>query len=122
MIDQQTRVSTIVKDELAKAAAKLGVDKTQVGFYVGPTFAPVAGPDGQTGLFYSWVVTVTLRLPLLGYPAILVPVIVTAPLGTMPQDDAIRGAVTMGLENASKTYQEVMADAKAAVKLEAASR
>ena len=114
MIDQQQRLSGVVKDEISKLAPTLGVDKSQVGFAVNPTFAPVAQPGGQTGLYYAWVVTITLRVPLLGYPPVLMPVIVPSPLGTLPSDNDFRGAVKMGLENASKTYTEVMADVPSA--------
>ena len=108
MIDQQQRITTLVKDELAKQAVALGLDKSQVGYAVSPTFAPVAGPDGQPGLFYCWVVTITLRVPLVGYPPMLVPVIVPAPLGTLPKDDDFRGATVMGLQQINNGYREIL--------------
>lgn len=108
MIDQHQRLSGVVKDELAKAAAALGVDKSQVGYFVGPSFAPMQQPDGQVGLMFSWVVTVTLRIPLLGYPAISFPVVIPTPPLALPNDDAFRGAAKMGLENANNAYREIL--------------
>lgn len=108
MIDQHQRLNGVVKDELAKVAASLGIDKNQVGYFVSPSFAPVQQPDGQIGLMFSWVVTVTLRIPLLGYPAISFPVIIPTPPGALPDDDAFRGATKMGLESANGAYQEVL--------------
>lgn len=108
MIDQQQRLSGVVKDELAKAAASLGVDKSQVGYFVSPSFAPMQQPDGQVGLMFSWVVTVTLRIPLLGYPPVGFPVVIPTPPGTLPADDAFRGAAKMGLESANGIYRQVL--------------
>jgi hypothetical protein len=108
MIDQHQRLNGVVKDELAKVAPTLGIDKSQVGFFVNPSFAPMQQPGGQVGIMFAWVVTVTYRVPLLGYPVMGFPVVIPTPPGALPDDDAFRGAAKMGLESANDAYQKIL--------------
>jgi hypothetical protein len=48
---------------------------------------------------------------LVGYPALLVPVVVQAQIGTLPADSDFRGAAKMGLEQANNGYREILSDA-----------
>ena len=116
MIDQASRIETLVKGELTRASVALGIDKTTVGFYVTKSFAPVQAQNGETGLFLCWVVGVTLRVPLLGYPAIDSPVLLPAPPGTLPTDDGFCGTAKAALEEANRIYQNIMEQSKEAAK------
>ena len=105
MIDQVSRITNVVKDELAKAAVTSGIDKSFVGFVVGPTGpVPIQTPMGNA-MVPSWVVTVTLRTELLGMPPIPSPVLVPGPL---PQDEDFRGATRQALKAAAEERDRLM--------------
>jgi hypothetical protein len=111
LIDQTQRITGIVRDELATQSAAHGVSKTEVGYLVSQTFAPMPGPDGQVGLFIGWIVTITLRLVLLGYEPAVSPVLIPGPLAP---DSAYRESVKQALEKAIEMRDEVMRQVPAA--------
>jgi hypothetical protein len=105
MIDQTQRLNAVVKDELARLAPLHGVSKNDIGYGLTQSFGPMAGPTGQVGLFLCWVVTVTLRLVLLGYDPVAFPVLVP---GAIAGDAAFRDAVKQALEKAIEMRDEAM--------------
>lgn len=111
LIDQMQRIQGIVRDELAVQATAHGVSKQMLGYHVSQTFAPMPGPNGQMGLFIGWIVTVTLRLTLLGYEPAVSPVLIPGPLAP---DTAYRESVKQALEAAIKMRDEVMQQVPAA--------
>jgi hypothetical protein len=83
LIDKAAHYDQMARDELRKVSFSA---KESVGWSVQQMFAPMPGPNGQMGLFLCWVVTVTLKAPLLGYEDLAFPVLIP---GTMANDQAI---------------------------------
>lgn len=92
MIDHASHIESVVKDELAKACAKLGIDKSEVGYAVsnggGMGLMPV-GP-GQVAPSPLWSVMLSLRSKLLGQQRVADSVGVP---GILPPDEMFRGIV-----------------------------
>lgn len=111
MIDQVTRLGTMIKDEIGKLAIGYGLNSNDVGYSVTQAMVPRPGPDGNQGMFMDWVVTLSLRVPILGTdkPTLMFPVVVPSPvLGFMPPDQAFRESVKMALEKLNEMCQEFM--------------
>lgn len=102
MIDQIARINELCKTELKKLS--LG---DPVGVAVTLSFAPVQTPTGQTGLFLSWVIMVTLKSPLLGYDDIAFPVVIPTQ-NNMPPDSAFVESLKMALGNVRKIADEAV--------------
>ena len=92
MIDHARHIENVVKDALVTTCAKLGIDKSEVGYAVGGHggmgLLPV-GP-GQITPSPLWVVMLSLRSKLLGQPPVADSVGVP---GILPPDIAFRGLV-----------------------------
>jgi hypothetical protein len=111
MIDQTERLTGIVRGELTAIATPHGVSKTDLGYSVTQVFAPMPGPNGQVGLFLCWVVTVTLRLPLLGKDPVAFPILIPGPIAS---DQAFRESAKQALEKAIEMRDDAMREVPAA--------
>lgn len=100
MVDQVQRLTEIVRDEIKKVALR-----DDVGFAISQGFAPVPQPGGGMGLGPCWLVTVTLRNPLLGNPDIAQ----CAPIpGVMPPEQAFRVTVSALLDGCRSDRDALM--------------
>jgi hypothetical protein len=102
MIDQHARATALVKEALHKNA--LG---EHTGYSVCQAFAPMQSPDGQIGLMFSWVVTVTLENILIGYDDFAFPVVIPSQV-SMPSDKAFTESAVMALEKVREMRDEAM--------------
>jgi hypothetical protein len=110
MIDQVTRITTMVKDEIKKLAIGKGLDSDRLGFHITESMVPIPR-NGQQAMEMTWIVTLTYRLALLGSdkPTLMFPVVVSTPApGFMPPDAAFRGSVEMALSKLDEMQTEVM--------------
>lgn len=113
MINHQTNFESAVKDELAKAAAAHGVDKSFVGYALSFSFGPVQTAGGQM-LMPTWILAVSLRTELLGMQPVVVPIMVPNPIsaeaGTahLPSDADFRGAARQALDVAMQGRDALM--------------
>lgn len=93
MIDHASHIESVVKDELAKACVKFGLDKSEVGYAIsgmgGMGLLPV-GP-GQVVPQPLWTVMLSVRSKLLGQPPVADSVGIP---GILPPDEAFRGMTT----------------------------
>lgn len=95
MIDHAAHFEQVVKDELAKACQKLGIDNKQAGFAIGgfgSSGIVVDNNSGETMVIPMWSVTLSLRNLLLGLP----PTSANLPVpGVLPQDEHFRATVSV---------------------------
>jgi len=91
VINISQHVESVVKDQLAKACARLGVDKSEVGYAIGGhgQLTILVMPGGQQ-LAPAWVLLLTLRHKLLGRE----PIAGSLPIpGVLPSDADFRTVV-----------------------------
>ena len=102
MNDTLQRITDLVKGEIRKLALgePIGVSVTQ-------TFAPVQTPQG-VNMFFSWVIAVDTRNPLLGQDQICFPVIIPCQPGYMPNDKAFKDSAKMAVEGLRKLHAEAL--------------
>lgn len=101
MLDQEARISSLVRDELkAKTLGNMGF-----GYAVGHGFGTVPGPDNQVYLGPLWVVTITMRNPLVGQPDIAHSLAIPGPL---PPDKFFREVVQRLAEACAETHDRAI--------------
>lgn len=110
MIDQDKRITELVASALKKVS--LG---EEVGYSVGPCFAPMQLPNGQQAVIYSWIISVTMRSPLLGEPNIAYQAIIPCEPGRFPPDKAFTDSVKMAMDGVRKIYDDILSKSKDAV-------
>ena len=109
MADQAQRINATVRHALADAADKLApeygsFDRESIGYAVGHFFGTVPIPDGTAYLGPAWIITLTMRNPLLGNPDIAPAMPIP---GAMPTDNTIRQAVTALLAESRQADRRV---------------
>jgi len=98
MIDHESRIRHVVRDELAKSCVINGIDKNEAGYAIGGFGAVHMVPvvqQGQKGFIPAsvWTVTISLRSLSLGYPP-MNPTAASMPvMGVLPSDDDFRRVV-----------------------------
>lgn len=113
MINHQLNFEAAIKDELSKAAASQGIEKSFVGYVLTFSFGPVQTVQGQM-LMPTWILAVSLRTELLGVAPIVVPIMVPNPVdptaGTayLPADSDFRGAARQALDVAIQGRDALM--------------
>ena len=113
MINHLTNFESAVKDELAKAAAAKGIDKSFVGYTITLAFGPVQTAAGQM-LMPTWILAVSVRTELLGMAPVVVPIMVPNPVnidaGTahLPTDADFRGAARQAFDVAMEGRDRLM--------------
>jgi hypothetical protein len=105
MIDHAKHIESVVKDELAKACAKLGIDKSEVGYAIGGFggLMPVMS-DGGPSIEAAWTLLLSLKNSrLLGQG----PEGASVPIpGVLPPDDGFRVVVNLLLKNIDERRTE----------------
>lgn len=110
MIDQVERVTELVAKELQKIS--LGED---VGYAVSQSFAPVqTGPQIQ--MLISWIITVSMRSPLLGMDHLSYNAILPCQPGHFPPDKAFAETTKLAMDGVRKLYDEVLSQSKDQIK------
>ena len=103
MINHQVNFENAIKDELAKAAASHGVEKSFIGYTLTFSFGPVQTAAGQM-LMPTWILAVSLRTELLGVAPVVVPIMIPNSInpeaGTshLPGETDFRGAARQALD------------------------
>jgi hypothetical protein len=112
VIDQRQRLETLVKDAIADAAVKLAseyglVNRDTIAYEVGHSFGLLPIP-GQADTFLGpvWVITLTMRNPLIGYTDLISPIPI--PGNPFPGDAVFRQATYVALEGLLKQRAEAL--------------
>lgn len=106
MIDHMAHVSGVVRAQLKTVSfGNMGV-----GFVVSHGYAPVPDGHGQQTLGPAWIITITAKSALIGYPDIVLEAVLP---GILPPDEHFRAVVDKiyekSREEQTKQTQETVA-------------